>query len=198
MTDPAKDAAHQHGVMDGWICVGAFAGSHGVRGDVRVKSFTQRADHLFRFKDLRFGPDGAPVTLKKVRTVKDGFIATASNVTTREQALAIKGKKLFVARHVLADNLPADEFYLADLIGLTVRDLSGDQIGIVRSVENFGAEDLIEVILDTPVKGLGRFGFIPFRKALVPDVDIAAGYVTVDLDAWLSDQLVVEGEKSEG
>ena len=188
MMAQGEDERRQQGVEDGWICVGAFTGAHGVKGDVRLRSFTADPADLFTYKDVRLGADGPAVKLKKIREVKDGFIGRASNVRYRDEAEAVKGKRLYVARDEF-DDTDEDEFYLADLIGLRAEDTAGKEIGFIKSVENFGAEDLLEVVLNEPVKGLGRHGFVPFRTVLVPVVDLDGGFVQIALGDWLESQV---------
>ena len=184
------DERRRRGVLaadDGdWLQVARFAGPHGVRGDVRLVSFTEDPKAVFSYGDLRDGPGGAPVALRRLRAVKDDFIVHIDGVDSREAATALKGRGLYVARAALEAAADEDEFYLADLIGLAAVDAEGLRVGHVRAVDNFGAGDLIELVLDIPVKGLGRYAFIPFTKVLVPDVDIAGGRVTVDMAAWLA------------
>lgn len=180
----AKQANRDNAGIDGdWIMVGAFGAPHGVKGAVRLKSFTDVAGAIFGFADLRDGADGELVSIKKERTSKDGFVVRVDGIDSPEDAKALKGVSLWVHRDVLA---PADddEFYLADLIGLEARDAAGIRIGQVNAVENFGAEDLIELVLDAPIKGLGRFAFVPFRTELVPDVMISEGFLTIDMARW--------------
>lgn len=180
----AKQANRDNAGIEGdWIMVGAFGAPHGVKGAVRLKSFTDVAGAIFGFADLRDGANGQPVSIKKERKSKDGFVVRVDGVGSPEAAKAMKGVTLWVHRDVLG---PADddEFYLADLIGLEARDVAGSRIGQVNTVENFGAEDLIELVLDTPIKGLGRFAFVPFRTELVPDVVISDGFLTIDMVLW--------------
>ena len=179
----ATNTRDNAGVDGDWICVGAFAAPHGVKGSVRLKSFTDDNAAIFAFKDLRDGPDGRPVAITKERANKEGFVVRVDGVNSPEAAKALKSKQLWVHRDAFA---PADEdeFYLADLIGLEARDLTGVRIGLVHAVENFGAEDLVELLLDTPIKGLGRYAFVPFRMELVPDVDIKQGFLTIDMALW--------------
>ncbi|MFC4349387.1 ribosome maturation factor RimM [Kordiimonas lipolytica] len=184
----ASEERRQRGVEDGWISVGAFAGSHGVRGDVRLKSFTDVPQALFSYPALHKGAGGPALKLKLLREAKDGFIVRVEGVMNREDAQALKGTKIYVPRDALQAE-DEDEFYLADLIGLEARDPSGDVVGLVRAVENFGAEDLLELVLVTPLKGLGRHAFIPFRKAFVPVVDVKAGYVEILFDDWVKTQV---------
>jgi len=180
----ASEERRQRGVEDGWICVGAFAGAHGVRGDVRLKSFTDVPNALFSYPSLHKGVGGPVLKIKLLRDAPDGFIVRIDGIMNREDAQALKGTKIYVSREALEAE-DEDEFYLADLIGLEARDMSGPALGIVRAVENFGAEDLLELVLTKPLKGLGRHAFIPFRKAYVPVVDIRRGFVEIAFDDWV-------------
>ncbi|WP_286829707.1 MULTISPECIES: ribosome maturation factor RimM [Kordiimonas] len=180
----ASEEHRQRGIEDGWICVGAFAGAHGVRGDVRLKSFTDVPNALFAYPSLHKGANGPALKVKLLRDAPDGFIVRVDGVMNREDAQALKGTRLYVSREALEAE-DEDEFYLADLIGLEARDASGAVLGIVRAVENFGAEDLLELVLTKPLKGLGRHAFIPFRKAYVPVVDIRGGFVEIAFDDWV-------------
>ena len=184
-----KQKNQENAVAEGeWVQVGAIGASHGVRGDMRLKSFTENPVAIFKFADLRLGADGAVVALVKKGKSKDGFIVHIDGIDTPEAVTALSGRQLYVRRDALA---PAgdDEYYLADLIGLEARDESGEKIGIVNTVENFGSEDLIELILDEPVKGLGCYAFIPFRKQLVTTVDIKGGFLTVAFADWQETQV---------
>lgn len=184
----ASEERRQRGVEDGWICVGVFKGSHGVRGDVHLKSYTDVPEALFSYPALHKGAGGDTLKIKKLRESKEGFIVRVEGIQNREDAQALKGTKIFVSRAALAAEEDEDEFYLADLIGLEARDGAGAALGMVRAVENFGAEDLLELVLQKPLKGLGRHAFIPFRKAFVPVVDIRQGFVEIAFDNWVETQ----------
>jgi 16S rRNA processing protein RimM len=156
------------------IEVGRIAGAFGVRGEVRITTFTQDPLALLRYRVLKRA-DGSPaVTLTNARAAKGGIVARTKEIETRDQAEAARGLKLFVAR----DDLPPpdeDEFYLTDLIGLEARDAAGALIGRIRAVENFGAGDLLEI---TPTSG-GVTWWLPFTREAAPEVSISGGYVTV-------------------
>ena len=162
------------------ICVGAVAGSFGVRGEVRLKSFCSEPTDIASYGPL-FTEDGSRsfrVTL--TRPVAGGLGARLSGVATKEEADALKGTSLYVDR----SRLPApaeDEFYHADLLGLEVRDTGGVVLGTVRAIHNHGAGDLIEVVRPAPADIL----LIPFTLTAVPTVDIAAGRLIVDLPEGL-------------
>lgn len=157
------------------ICVGAIGGAFGTRGEVRLKSFTAEPSAIADYAPL-FSADGATswsVTI--TRPVKNGFAARLSGVSSKEEADALRGTRLFVPRDRLP-SLPDDEFYHADLIGLEVHDTGGAPLGRVKSVQNNGADDLLELV----VPGLSATVLLPFTRAAVPTVDLAAGRIVAD------------------
>lgn len=162
------------------ICVGAIAGSFGVKGEVRLKSFCADPEAIASYGPL-FTENGAQsFKVSLTRPVANGIGARLSGVTTKEQADALKGTSLYVSREKLP-SLGDDEFYHADLIGLEVRDTGGALIGKVAAVHNHGATDLLEVNgpeLKEPL-------LIPFTRAIVPTVDLTAGRVIADLPEGL-------------
>lgn len=157
------------------ICVGSIAGAFGVRGEVRLKSHCAEPTAIADY-GLLYTKDGArsfKVTL--TRPVAGGLGAHLSGVETKEQADALRGVELYADRDRLP-NLPDDEFYHADLIGLEVRDTGGVLLGRVATVVNYGAGDILEVT------GEGRRGplLLPFTRAVVPTVDLASGRIVAD------------------
>ncbi len=186
MTD-GQNERRQAGVEGNWVCVATLGAPHGVKGDMRLKSFTEVPAAIFKFSDLRFGADGAAVTLVKKSKTKDGFIVHIDGIDTPEDASNMKTKQIYVCRDNFRD-AAQDEFYLADLIGLRAHDLSGTEIGVVTSFDNFGSEDLLELVLHESVKGLGRHIFVPFRKSLVPTIDLDAGIAVIDFAEWQATQ----------
>ncbi len=162
------------------ICVGAIAGSFGVSGEVRLKSFCADPEALASYGPLYTEDGQRSFTVKLTRPVAGGLGARLSGVATKEQADALKGVGLFADRGRLP-SLPDDEFYHADLIGLEVRDTGGVLVGQVRAVHNHGAGDLIEVY----GPGLRETLLLPFTRAAVPTVDLTAGRIVVDLPEGL-------------
>ncbi|WP_095588445.1 ribosome maturation factor RimM [Actibacterium ureilyticum] len=156
------------------ICVGAISGSFGVRGEVRLKSFTADPAGLGDYGPLTTS-DGRSVTVTITRPVKNGFAARLSGVGTKEEADAMKGVQLFAPRDALPD-LPDDEFYHADLIGLQVLDTGGKVLGVVRAVHDHGAGDMLEIF----GPGLKTTALLPFTREAVPTVDLKAGRIIAD------------------
>ncbi|MBT0781095.1 ribosome maturation factor RimM [Paracoccus sp. pheM1] len=157
------------------VCVGAIAGAFGVRGEVRLKSFTSQPNDIAAYAPLYTEDGSRSFTVRLTRPVTGGLGARLSGVETREQAEALKGVTLWTDRDKLPA-LPDDEFYHADLIGLSVHDTGGALIGKVRAIYDHGAGDILEI------HGPGRRQvlLLPFTRAFVPTVDLAAGRIVAD------------------
>lgn len=154
------------------IQVGRVAGAFGVRGEVRITSFTAEPLALFDYKTLVREDGSTGLTLLSGRLAKGGIVARAKEIETREQAEALRGLKLFIPRNVLPDP-EEDEFYVTDLIGLSVQTAEGEALGVVKSVQDFGAGDLLEI---APAEG-GATWYLPFTREAVPEVRVADGVV---------------------
>ena len=157
------------------VCVGAVAGAFGVRGEVRLKSFTADPMAVASYGPLSTEDGSRHFAITITRPVKAGFAARLTGIATREQAEALRGCRLYVDRDRLPA-LPDDEYYHSDLIGLDVFDTGGRQIGRIRAVHDHGAGDL----LDVHGPGLGNGVLVPFTRVVVPTVDTKAGRVVVD------------------
>ena len=155
------------------ICVGAIAGAFGVRGEVRLKSFCAVAEDIATYGELTSEDGKRRFAVKLTRPVNGGLGARLSGIETKEQADALKGATLWADRAALP-SLPDDEFYHADLIGLEVMDTGGASLGRVRAIYDHGAGDILEVY------GSSGILLIPFTKAAVPTVDLAAGRIVAD------------------
>ena len=153
---------------DALIQVGRVAGAFGVKGEVRITSFTAEPLALIDYKTL-LREDGSPgLTLISGRAAKGGVIARAREIETREQAEAARGLKLYIPRAALPEPADEDEFYVADLVGMEVVTPDGQALGRVRSVRDFGAGDLLEI--EPPG---GESWWLPFTREAVPEVSIA-------------------------
>jgi 16S rRNA processing protein RimM len=156
------------------VLLGEITTVHGVRGDVVVRSFTADPADVTAYGPLESADGGSRLTLALVRVTDRGVIARIAGVSDRTAAEAYRGTQLWVARSALP---PAqeEEFYHADLVGLTAIGPDGAVIGTVAGVENFGAGDLLDVHLT----GLARSEYVPFTKAFVPAIDLAGRRLTL-------------------
>lgn len=164
------------------VCVGAIAGAFGVRGEVRLKSFCAEPDAIATYGPLTTEDGGRSFEVTLIGVVKNGLSARVSGVHSKEAADALRGTRLYAPRDKLPD-LPDDEFYHADLVGLTVLDTGGSEIGRVRAVLNHGAGDLLEI----HGPGLKGAVLLPFTLASVPTVDLASGRIIADPPEGLFD-----------
>lgn len=162
------------------ICIGSIAGAFGVQGEVRLKSFCSEPTDIANYGPLYTEDGKRSFTVTLTRPVAAGLGARLGGVATKEEADALRGTDLYVDRARLPD-LPEDEFYYADLIGLAVKDTGGATLGSVLAVHDHGAGDLLELRLDGKTAPL----LLPFTRANVPTVDMAKGVVIVDLPEGL-------------
>jgi len=157
------------------ICLGQIGAAHGVRGEVRLHSFTSDPSAIAGYGPLET-EDGRVFEIETLRPAKDHFVARLSGIRDRDAASALANTKLYVPRERLPQTEEADEFYHADLVGLAVMDRAGKKLGTVIAIQNFGAGDLIEVRPDAG----GNTELVPFDMTNVPAVDVASGKIVVD------------------
>ena len=150
------------------ILVGRVAGAFGVRGELRITSYTEAPLALVEYGKLLKEDGGPALTLTGGRAVKDAVIARAEEVATREQAEALRGLRLFVTRASLPEP-DEDEFYLADLVGMAAETPQGERLGVIKSVQNYRAGDLLEI---DPGEGHPTW-MLPFTREAVPEVRLA-------------------------
>lgn len=151
------------------IALAAIAGAHGVRGELRVKLFTDSADNLARHKAVFV--NGREMQLQSAKGSGKAVIARLAGVGDRSAAEALRGSLIEVDRAALPP-LDEGEYYHVDLIGLSCVDYAGQPVGTVSAVENFGAGDLLEV--EAPD---GRRSLIPIRPGIA---DLQEGRVVLD------------------
>lgn len=161
-------------MSDDLICVGTLGGAFGVKGDVRLKSFCAEPSAIADYSPLSL-EDGREVKVTLLGPIKTGYSARVSIAKTKEQADSLRGEKLFARRDQLPA-LPDDEYYYTDLEGLEVVDTGGVSLGRVKSVQNHGAGDLLEV----HGPDLKNTVLVPFTHEVVPTVDLGAGRVVAD------------------
>ncbi|TPK71704.1 ribosome maturation factor RimM [Mesorhizobium sp. B2-4-15] len=156
------------------VQMAVIGAAHGIKGELRVKTFTGEPMALADYGPL-YARDGRAFQITDIRPANTVVVVRFKGVNDRNAAEALAGTELFVDRSMLPDDGEEDEFYHADLIGLEIRDDTGAAIGKVVAVHNFGGGDILDVTL------AGRKGvLIPFTQAAVPQVSIAEGFVRVD------------------
>ena len=151
------------------ILVGVILGAHGIRGDVKLKSFTADPKAIATYGAL-VSATGEKFEITKLKLQVDDFICALKNVSDRNKAETLKGTELFITR----EQLPKDELYLHDLIGVPI--YNGDvALGAIIGFENFGAGDLVEV----KIMGRAETVLIPYNNAFI--VEASKEKVVIDL-----------------
>ncbi|MEJ0026937.1 MAG: ribosome maturation factor RimM [Rhizomicrobium sp.] len=155
------------------VLLAAVIGAQGLKGEVRVKTFTEHPEALARYRGLH-AQDGRRFTVTAARATKPSeAVLTLAEVTDRTTAEGLKGTELYVSRDVLPATAD-DEFYHADLIGLRAEDVGDRVIGIVKAIHNYGAGDVIEI--EQPG---GDTVLLAFTKETVPSIEIDKGRIVV-------------------
>jgi 16S rRNA processing protein RimM len=184
------------GAADARVCVGAIAAAHGIKGEVKIKCFTANPLSVGAYGPVSDETGARSFRLTQVRAPggaagESVVLARLEGVTDRNAAEALRGLRLYVSRDALPEP-ETDEFYHHDLIGLTAMLVSGEKLGQIEAVHNFGAGDLLEVSRDDASSVM-----VPFTSAVVPTVDLKAGKVVIDPPEGLFDEGPVEGEEPE-
>jgi 16S rRNA processing protein RimM len=161
--------------MASQICVARIGAAHGVRGAVKLWTFTEDPLAVRDYGTLTTKDGARQFEVTHVRDAKDHLVATLKGIATRDDAERLNGLELYVPR----DRLPQtdeDEYYHADLIGLAAVNAADEPLGRVVAIHNFGAGDIIEI---APARGATML--LPFTNAVVPTVDVAGGRVVIEL-----------------
>jgi 16S rRNA processing protein RimM len=159
------------------ICIARIGAAHGVRGAVKLWTFTEDPLAVTQYGSLTTKDGARSFEVATAREAKGHLVATLKGIATREDAERLNGLELYVAR----EKLPAtdeDEYYHADLIGLAAVNAADEPLGRVVAIHNFGAGDIIEI---APPQGATML--LPFTNAVVPSVDLKGGRVVIELPA---------------
>lgn len=165
----ATDAASQK------LLMGRIGAAHGIKGEVRIQSYTEDPLALADYGPLSTNRPGLSIEIEAARTTTNVLVARIKGVRDRTAAEKLNGVELYVDRGLLPAIADEDDYYHADLIGLRARLEDGSDLGEVIAVPNFGADDILEI----RKAETGETVFIPFTKLAVPEVHIGAGYVVV-------------------
>jgi 16S rRNA processing protein RimM len=157
------------------ICVARIGAAHGVRGEVKLWSFTQDPSAVASYGPLETQDGTRRFEIEALRSAKDHFVARIAGIASRDAAEELRNLELFVPRGRLPDIEEADTYYHTDLVGLDVVTLDGAQVGTVHALHNFGAGDIIEIM---PL-GSGEPLMLPFNETTVPKIDLRAKQIVI-------------------
>lgn len=159
-----------------FICVAKIIDAYGIKGELKIKSFTQNQEDIFNFKELLDINGIQSYKLKKKSISNKSIIASIDGILDRNKAESLIGTSLYIAKTSLIKIENDNEFYHNDLINMNVLDLQNQKIARVKAIYNFGASDLIEIeYLD------GKLEILPFTKKIVPTINIDGNYMVINL-----------------
>lgn len=165
------------------VCVGCLLAPHGVRGQIRLASYTDEPLSIFSYVPLSDEKGTRAFDIKKQGSLKKGYFVSVEGITDRNAAEALRGTKLYADR----DSLPEEEmgeYYFADLLGLKVHDQEDKEIGEIQAVHNFGAGDILEIRPST-----GKSFMLPFDEKFIPEIDLEAGLAHAFVpENWLKEE----------
>ncbi|MFV0626518.1 MAG: ribosome maturation factor RimM [Alphaproteobacteria bacterium] len=159
------------------VCLGVIAGAQGIKGEVKIRSFTEDLEDIGQYGPLE-NKDGSRKFEIKINGSSKGILrATIKGLKDRNDAEALTGTELYVLKSHLPELEDEDEFYHSDLIGLDVKLKADDSIvGEVAGIYNFGAGDVLEIKLKDSTKS----EMLPFTKSYVPEIKVKEGYIIVE------------------
>jgi len=174
------------------VCLGVVVGAQGVRGEVRIKAFTEDPLDVDAYGPVTDEPGEKTLRLSVRGRAKGAVVARIDGIADRNAAEALKGTLLYVPRDRLPEPENADTFYHADLVGLEARTPDGAPLGAVVAVFDHGAGDVLDIL-----RVDGKPASVPFTKAVVPEVNLAEGYLVVDWSEGPDDAEMPRGGENE-
>lgn len=158
------------------LLMGRIGAAHGIKGEVRIQSFTEDPLSLVDYGPMSTNKPGLTIRILSARTTTNVLVARLEGVNDRNAAEKLNGVELYVDRALLPDPDDEDDFYHADLLGLRVQLSDGTSLGTVSAIPNFGAGDILEVRDERT----GDTFLYPFTKAVVPEIRVKEGYLIID------------------
>ncbi|WP_341808381.1 ribosome maturation factor RimM [Wolbachia endosymbiont (group E) of Neria commutata] len=166
---------------DDLVCLGIITSPHGIKGAVKVKTFTEKPENIFSYGELTDGDES--YIINSMSVVGDNLIlATISGVNSRNEAERLRNKKLCITRTKLPKLNDENEFYQNDLIDMEVRLENGELYGCVKSIYNFGSGDILEILVISTKKNI----MLSFTKEIFPYINIKERYITLNMPEFIT------------
>lgn len=171
------------------VCLGKIVGVHGIRGEVKVKSYTAVDKDIAAYGELEDKAAGKRFSLKVIGHSKDLLRIKIKGIDDRTTAETLVGTEFYAPRGVLPELKTEEVYYEADLVGMKVLDAKKAEVAEVVGFYNFGAGDILEIRLKS-----GRSEMLPFNKGYVPEINLDEGYIIVASTGMV---FLEDGEDSE-
>lgn len=162
------------------VCLGVILSPHGIKGAVKIRTFTEKPENIAIYDELSDGSEN--YIIKSISTVNNDFvIAYIEGINSRCDADLLRNKKLYVPRESLPLLTNEDEFYVKDLIDSQVKLINNTDYGYVKAVHNFGAGDILEILVEEHNKAI----MLPFSKEIFVHIDSKKKIITLDLPRFI-------------
>ncbi|QOD37954.1 ribosome maturation factor RimM [Candidatus Wolbachia massiliensis] len=162
------------------VCLGIITSPHGIKGAVKIKTFTEKPENISLYGELISGGENYKVDL--VSIIGDNLvIATIGGVNSRNQAELLRNKKLYIERNKLPELNDEDEFYQSDLVGMEVRLEDNKLYGYIKSIYNFGSGDILEISVISTKKNI----MLSFSKEIFPHINMKEGYIILNMPEFI-------------
>lgn len=162
------------------ICLGIITSPHGIKGAVKIKTFTEKPENIFLYGELISRSENYKISLVSVVS-NNLVIATISGVNSRNEAELLRNKKLYIERNKLPQLNDEDEFYQNDLVNMEVRLESNELYGYVKSVHNFGSGDILEILVISTKKNI----MLSFTKEIFPYINMKERYIVINMPEFI-------------
>jgi len=165
---------------DRLICLGIITSPHGIKGAVKIKTFTEKPENLSSYGELINGDES--YTIDSISIVSDNLvIATLNGVNSRNEAKLLQNKKLYATQDRLPELDNENEFYHNDLIDMEVKLENNEPYGYVKSVHNFGSGDILEILVTSTKKNV----MLSFTKETFPHINVKKRYVVLSIPEFI-------------
>ncbi|APR97895.1 ribosome maturation factor RimM [Wolbachia endosymbiont of Folsomia candida] len=167
---------------DDLVCLGVITSPHGIKGAVKIKTFTEKPENISLYGELTNGEESYKIN--SVSVVGDNLvIATIRGVHSRNEAELLRSKKLYIERAKLPKLSDDDEFYQEDLIDMEVRLENSELYGYVKSIYNFGSGDILEILVISTKKNI----MLSFTKEIFPHINVKERYIVLNMPEFIDD-----------
>ncbi|WP_088414625.1 ribosome maturation factor RimM [Wolbachia endosymbiont of Wuchereria bancrofti] len=167
-------------MKDNLVCMGIITSPHGIKGAVKVKTFTEKPENISLYGKLISGSKNYDID--SVSVIGENLvIATISGVNSRNEAEFLRNKKLYIERNKLLKLNDENEFYQGDLVNMEVRLENDELYGYIKSIYNFGSGDILEISVISTKKNI----MLPFTKEIFPYVNIKERYITLNMPEFI-------------
>ncbi|WP_168464862.1 ribosome maturation factor RimM [Wolbachia endosymbiont of Ctenocephalides felis wCfeT] len=163
------------------VCLGIITSPHGIKGAVKIKTFTEKPENISLYGELVSGNESYQID--SISVIGDNLVIAAINgINSRNEAELLRNKKLYIEREKLPELDDEDEFYQSDLVGMEVRLENNELYGHVKSIHNFGSDDILEILVIDSQRSI----MLSFTKEVFPNVNVKEKYIVLNMPEFIN------------